>query len=341
MGNGEKPNQPGVEGAQADADAAFTRAVNDSYRTLIKIRLRRNLHERHQRRVFERALYRRHQEALILFDHFIATCNDLGEHVNGTHGPAATDDADSVFFALTRIHARACLTASEIRALIVSGHASGALARWRTLHELAVIAVLIDRSGADAAERYMWSEVVKTAREARKYNKHCEDLGLEPLEPETMEELELRSQYVVQRFGKEMKQDWGWAAPHLRNRPTSSNFKQIEEAVGMQHWQPQVGMANHAVHGGFKGMVTDIGAGGRYSGTILSGPSMYGLVVPADGTLRDLYRCTVTYLLHRPDQSSHVRAAALTQYMMHAQETFVALEQRLTQEEQERGSDGC
>ena len=39
----------------------------------------------------------------------------------------------------TRLHARACQIAREVLTLLYAGFAEGAMARWRALHELAVL----------------------------------------------------------------------------------------------------------------------------------------------------------------------------------------------------------
>ena len=54
---------------------------------------------------------------------------------------------DQVFFVLWRLHARSCQITMEILALLKSGFADGAHARWRTLHEIAVTALFIKQQG--------------------------------------------------------------------------------------------------------------------------------------------------------------------------------------------------
>jgi len=67
---------------------------------------------------------------------------------------------DSVSKALILLQARACQTSFEVHALLTAGFRGGAYGRYRTLHELAVIAALISQCGrqpghADLADRYL------------------------------------------------------------------------------------------------------------------------------------------------------------------------------------------
>jgi len=61
--------------------------------------------------------------------------------------PKAAAQNDYQFEALVRLQAGAARVAGEIYALLLSGYASGAHARWRTLHEIAVTALFIAQRG--------------------------------------------------------------------------------------------------------------------------------------------------------------------------------------------------
>lgn len=61
----------------------------------------------------------------------------------------ATEE-DPKLSALTLLHARGCLVALEVHGLLRTGHAAGAQAQWRTLHELAVVAFLLGSYNAEA-----------------------------------------------------------------------------------------------------------------------------------------------------------------------------------------------
>jgi len=54
--------------------------------------------------------------------------------------------------AVARLHLRSCQVAFEIITLLENGLADGAMARWRTLYEICVVATLIDDGGDELAE---------------------------------------------------------------------------------------------------------------------------------------------------------------------------------------------
>lgn len=55
---------------------------------------------------------------------------------------------------LIRLHARACQVTFEVITLMENGLADGAMARWRTLHEIVIVAELLAKHGEQLAVRY-------------------------------------------------------------------------------------------------------------------------------------------------------------------------------------------
>jgi hypothetical protein len=78
---------------------------------------------------FEQRLYARWGRALDIAETLRVVALEAGEDFHQRHSPAA---GDWRYAALVRLHARGCLIASEVMALLRSGHASGAHARWRS-----------------------------------------------------------------------------------------------------------------------------------------------------------------------------------------------------------------
>ena len=58
---------------------------------------------------------------------------------------------DKVRVLLIRL-VRACQVTDEIICLLENGFADGAMARWRTLHEIAVVAVVISQHGENLCD---------------------------------------------------------------------------------------------------------------------------------------------------------------------------------------------
>ena len=63
-----------------------------------------------------------------------------------------------------RLHARACQIANEIVTLLRHGYADGAMARWRTLHEIAIVMDFLCAHGDAAAKQYIDHQFVESRR---------------------------------------------------------------------------------------------------------------------------------------------------------------------------------
>ncbi len=107
--------------------------------------------EKDERTAFEQRLHERWGQALDALALFRAWCLEAGIAFHERY--EATDDW--VHAALVRLHARICLIAAEVLTLLRGGFASGADARWRSAHEIDVVALFISERGQDTAERYL------------------------------------------------------------------------------------------------------------------------------------------------------------------------------------------
>jgi hypothetical protein len=107
-------------------------------------------HDRIARR-FERNLRKRWKAALDLYYAVYVACLELGEQ--SSRKRKSRNESSYRLEALVRLHVRACLVASEVHALLRTGHANGAMARARTLHEHAVTAFVLSKAGEEDAER--------------------------------------------------------------------------------------------------------------------------------------------------------------------------------------------
>lgn len=116
---------------------------------------------RRQRAGFERRLQRTWREPLQLLRLFAQLSFETGATLNNALRPKASKNQDLVVEVLSRLHAHACQLSFEIIALLEHGFASGAHARWRSLHEIAAVAIVIRDHGHSAAERYLLHENVE------------------------------------------------------------------------------------------------------------------------------------------------------------------------------------
>ena len=191
---------------------------------------------------------------------------------------------------LTRSHARACQITEEIICLLGSGLSEGAMARWRTLHEVAVVALFVASCGDGLAERYLLHQVVESKRAADDYEKFRVRLGREPLDVEELSKLQESFDALGRRFGGAFLTPYGWAADHLHLR--NPKFRDIEHASKIDHMRPYYRMASHPVHANAKGIFFRLGFLTE-SQILLAGPSNAGLVDPGHSTAISLAQVSV------------------------------------------------
>jgi len=101
-------------------------------------------HHRRQIKKFKRSILKTWRKPIKSLEIFIALNLEQGENIANS---LKEKKVESIKFAvLVRIHARACQIALEVLELIKNGFADGALARWRSLYELSIIATFLEKN---------------------------------------------------------------------------------------------------------------------------------------------------------------------------------------------------
>jgi hypothetical protein len=155
-------------------------------------------------------------------------------------------------FVLVHLHVRACQVAEEIITLMENGFADGAMARWRTLHELGVVATLVEDADEELASRYIHHNAVEVKKQADDYNRTLVPLGYAPIAPRERKRIEKNYADLIQRYGKPFGTDYGWAAAHLNAaRPTFQQLQTLADQSGMNTYYK---LANWNVHAGARAM---------------------------------------------------------------------------------------
>jgi hypothetical protein len=267
---------------------------------------------------------------LDLLDIFLMLALEAGDDFNREFRPRAAKQDDHVFEVLTRLHARACQIASEVLVLLKAGHADGAHARWRSLHEIAVVGFFIASAGNEIAERYLLHDVIESYKAAQQYQRHCKALDYEPLSEQEFGEMESTYNDLISRFADAFAQDYGWAAPVIDSkRPT---FRDIEVKAGLGHLRPFYKMACHNVHAGSKGLFFRLGLYPRSHDVLLAGPSNTGLADPGHGTAISLGQITVALLCSKPSMDSLVTCCVLMKLSREIGDQFLAVQEALESE---------
>ena len=193
---------------------------------------------------------------------------------------------------ITRLHARACQVASEIVTLLSQGFADGAIARWRTLHEIVVVASLIKNHDEDLALRYTLHEAIESHKATRLYQDKCERLGFSPMTRQEIEASQSNYNALIEEHGRPFSTSYGWAAEVLDNpQPTLAD---LEAAVELDHLRPYYKLASHNVHANPKGVFFKLGL--LKEEVLLVGGSDAGMDDPAQTCAISLAQITGTLL---------------------------------------------
>lgn len=195
--------------------------------------------------------------------------------------------------ALMRLHVRACQIVSEIIVLLENGYADGAIARWRTLHELTVVAGVLAKHGEDIAERYVLYQFVESHIAQKRYEQDRIELGFKQTSPAQARKVLKEYQDVLRRFGPAFGKEYGWAAHHLgASKNDRLTFARLEKEMDRSYMRSPYKMASYNVHASPKGAYFRLG---NIDGqpTLLAGASNAGLTEPAQHTVYSFVQLTI------------------------------------------------
>jgi hypothetical protein len=191
---------------------------------------------------------------------------------------------------LVRLLVRASQVTDEIICLLENGFADGAMARWRTLHEIGVIAAVLCQHGDDIVERYIAHQFVESKRAMEKYNQSYSGLGYKPMSQRKQRQIRRDYEKVILKYGRSFAGHYGWAAHHLKN--PNPGFADLEAAAGKAEMRAHHQMANDNVHGGIKSMFVRLGLIDDFT-MFLAGRSNAGLTEPGQTTALTLIQLAV------------------------------------------------
>lgn len=152
--------------------------------------------------------------------------------------------------ALGDLFASGILLASEVLALLRAGYTTGALARWRALHETTVKAEFISQGGvhlAETAKRYLIHEELRETESGKLWKgllrKEQTFPNLELLE-EMLDDWERETDELVSQFDRQFRQEYGWAHDQLSE--TSPSYRR-DASRGKRDRGPTLGDLDRAI----------------------------------------------------------------------------------------------
>jgi hypothetical protein len=292
--------------------------------------------QRKYQKSFERRLYERWKIPFDILECLIRISLESGEEQ--TNKLRKTTDNTNNFKqeALIKIHARALQISNEILVLLKSGYADGANARWRSLHELAVISFFILHNNNDVAKRYLEHEIVKRFKEAEAYRAYYKKLGYPPIEIKEFNKIKRKKEKVCKKYGYSRSPgDYEWIPSSLLK---DKNFKALEKLVKLDKLRPFYNFSSNSVHGGARGFYRLGLMDDSQDKILLAGPSNYGLADPLQNTAISLLHINICLLNLEPDFETIMHLQVMNSYIEEIGKKAVSIQKRIEKDESSKVS---
>lgn len=281
-----------MEAIPEATNKAFKAVCESMYTRLVKNWPDEHVAQQYELQEFREGMEGRWGDGLAQLRMLLTCCREIGEKTARRYQKSKSVKYQFRRWVLLRLHARACQVSDEVICLMENGFADGAMARWRTLHEISIVAALISNGDEDLAERYILHDAVEMKRQADDYDATQVPLGFSPVSKRERKSIEQEYLAVLDRFGPTFAHPYGWAAKHLAHkRPT---FKELQAAADRVDMSSYYKIASFNVHASARSLFFNLGSMG--DDVLLAGRSDAGLVEPGVRTANSLLLITSFYV---------------------------------------------
>ena len=291
--------------------------------------------QRKNQKSFEKRLYERWKIPLDLLECLIRISLESGEeHTNKLR--KTTDNTNNFKQeVLIKIHARALQISNEILVLLKSGYADGANARWRSLHELAVISFFLLHNDNNVAKRYLEHEIIKTFKEAEVYRAYYKKLRYPPMEIKEFNKIKNEKEDICNKYNDRFQDDYGWIPRSLLK---DRNFKALEKLVKLDKLRPFYNFSSNSIHGGAKGFYRLGLMDYSQDKILLAGASNFGLANPLQNTAISLSHVNVCLLNLKPDFETIMLMQVMSSYVDEIGIKAVSIQKQIEKDETSKSS---
>ena len=194
---------------------------------------------------------------------------------------------DELIGVFMRQHAHACRISGEIICLLEGGYPDAALARWRTLYEMVIQCLIIQKHGREAAIDFIKYGLVKTVEGIEEHHRTAEEMGHETF---TDEELNFYFELRENLIGND--KSWHWA----RKYTGVAKIEKLREYVGLDKWSHNYKLASRNIHADYYEVGSLYAMQEAKEDVLLVGQSNSGLTEPAHFTAISLSQITAIFL---------------------------------------------
>jgi hypothetical protein len=285
---------------------------------------------------FRHRLFIRWAPALSGLRMILTMAREIGATVRRQTLSKSSNSSPHLIDVQTRLHARACQVTCEVLCLLESGFAEGALARWRTLHEISVISDVIFEGGEETAKRYVDHHSIETLRAAEEYQRIYKRLRYKPISATKMTKIRQNATKNISKYGKSFASQYGWSAELLKmKRPT---FVELEKRAHSDQYRSHYKWASDGVHAGPKAIFKPELKIGKQK-IILAGPSNGGLADPGHAAAMSLGRVTANVAALNPIFDIDVSIRILTILIDEVGKKFLSCHKELERDEKDHAND--
>ena len=193
---------------------------------------------------------------------------------------------DPLLGVLMRQHTNACRIAGEIIHLLKGGYSDGAMARWRTLFEIAVTSLVLNKHGKECAIDYINHGKIKSIDGMLEYQKTVEEMKVEPYSKE-----EIDIAIALKEISKK-ETDFKWTQKYT----SVGKMEKLREYVGLEKWSHLYKLASKLIHADFYEMNSLMAMSEAKENMLLVGQSNSGMTEPAHITAITLNQITSAFL---------------------------------------------
>lgn len=273
--------------------------------------------ERRQKQGFEKRLHKTYRRSIDAYVELLGVSLEAVEnHRKITYENLGEKDTFLPF--LLRLHARVHRNANEILALMQSGYGSGALARWRSMHETTTVLSYAKEQGPRIIRFLQDHEAVSSYKAMKVYQEHAERLGKQPFSAYEVRLAKAKYDRRLAKYGRNFKKDYGWA--WAASGHTLNNFRELEKHVGIDHLYPYYKLSSLNIHLEWRSLfVGEEFEALNDPGVALIGPADYGFEEAVSLSLLTLAYATILILTYNLSYESMVYAKVVMSVERRAQ----------------------
>ena len=259
---------------------------------------------------FEERLYYLWCDAFTLYEYFTIQSQEINRVYKNRYGQIAAEKEDLVFSVILRLHAKSCIVAKEVLALMRSGYPDGANARCRTLNEFVIISLFIVKHGNEVAKRFVDHRLIETYKAALEFQKYCKQREELPFSTDEMESLKKRQDKLIALYQKSFKGNYGWAADVLKN--PNPNLTDLMQDVELTYLSPSNRMASWSIHASNAKCMMFTLASPPKDDVILTGESNIGMADPGCLAAMSLWHMNRVLITLRENQDNQLILDSMT-----------------------------